>query len=101
MFLICDKNDVVVDMASERANLSCGYAFDGYKQHDDVKPIGIMLDDTYRDGILTQNPQTRLDMLQKISDHEKIQSKIRAIAIEALKASGELPADFKDPYGKG
>ena len=94
MFVICDKNNIVQDIATEMANLSRGYDFDGYKLCD-IEIDDIRIGDSYINGIHTKNIQIRTDVLARQINEMKITNKIRAIAINALKNAGDLPADFE------
>lgn len=96
MFVITDKNDIVADITTEKANLSRGYTFDGYKEHDNVEAAEIMIGDQFKDGVLIKNVQTRIDLLERAADSEKIQAEIKRAAIERLKAAGQLPPDYED-----
>ena len=95
MFIICDQNNVVQDIATEEANLSRGYGFTGYKLWTDAKAQDIQIGDTYKAGVLTENQQRRQEQLERQQNESKIRKKIRAIAITELKAAGELPVDYE------
>jgi hypothetical protein len=97
MFIITDENNIVVDMATRQESLSRGYA---YPNHIIVEltEVDMTIGDTYKDGLLTRNVANRLQIKQQGIDETKITQKIRDItradAIAALKATGDLPADF-------
>jgi hypothetical protein len=96
MFVICDQNDIVQDIATEEANLSRGYTFPGYKLWIDADVGDIRIGDSFDGQVLTKNQTLRDEQLQKQQNEKLIQNKIRQTAIDALKATGDLPPDYKD-----
>lgn len=96
MFLICDKNDLIQDMASEKANLSRGYGFEDYKLYEVKGMAGAAIGDTFKDGILIKNDQLRYEIAEKAETERKIHAKARAVAIAECIKDGDLPPDFKD-----
>ncbi len=95
MFVICDNLDVVQDVATEKANLSRGYTYPGFKLNEDVAVVDMQIGDTFKDGVLTKNQQKRDEQLQRQQNEQKITAKIRQDAIAALIAAGDLPAGYK------
>ena len=97
--IICDKNDVVQDIATEAVNLSRGLTFADYKGYADV-PVQLVADirvgDTFKNNVLTKNQAIRIESEKRQQDERKIQGKIRAKAIEQLIADGELPSDYQE-----
>jgi hypothetical protein len=97
LFVICDQNDIVQDVATEKANLSRGYTFPDYRLYETIQGCDIRIGDTFKDGILTANQQLRDQAQQAAVNEAKIQRQVRAKAIAELKASGDLPGDFPEP----
>ena len=93
--IITDQNDVIVDMATEKENLSRGYTFPGYIDYLDVEADDLQLGDSYADGIHIKNPEIRAAQKLAAEIEAKISAQIRKTAINTLKAGGELPADFE------
>lgn len=98
MYLICDENDVIQDLATRKENLSRGFRFANYKLYEDVDFGGslIVVGDTYRDGKLIVNNEIRQQEAEKATNRGKINDEIRRFAIEALKQRGELPPDYTE-----
>jgi len=94
MFVICDKNGVVQDIASEKANLSRGYTFPDPKFWADVQGDA-RIGDTIENGVLIKNQQVRDEMFEQQQVERLIFQKTRQIAIDALVLEGKLPGDFK------
>lgn len=93
MFVICDKNGVVQDIASEKANLSRGYTFADHKIWADV--VGdIRIGDTIENGVLINNQQIRDDAFEQQQVERLVVQKTRQLAIDALVLEGKLPPDF-------
>ena len=97
MFLITDNKDIVRDISSRRENLARGYTFPGYKEHDAPldQAAGVMIGDTFKDGVLTKSQAIRDQLLEAQQNNKKIDDRIRQTAIDNLKADGELPPDFE------
>ena len=95
MFVICDQIDRVQDIATEKANLSRGYNYPGYKLWPDAKAGDIQIGDTFKDGVFTKNQAKRNERLQHQQNEQKVQDKIRAMAIGQLIKEGALPAEYK------
>ena len=95
MFVICDQNGIVQDIASEKINLSRGYDFTGYKLFELNIP-DLKIGDTYKDGVYTKNQVIRDQLLTGGQNEKKIQERVRKIAIDQLKAEGKLPADYTE-----
>lgn len=96
MFVICDRNDVVQDIATEEENLSRGKLFSDYKLYENVTETDMIIGDDFKDGVLIKNDQLRHETFEKAETERKIASKTRAISIAELIKAGELPADFED-----
>jgi len=69
--VICDRNDVVVDIASEKENLSRGYQCPGYKEYLDLPDMDINIGDTFDGETVTPNLKVR-DALRKRALQEQI-----------------------------
>jgi len=95
MFIVCDQNNIVQDIASEQVNLARGYAFPGYKLHADVKVQDVRIGDTFKDGVLTKNQMLRQKNIDRAANEQKIADKIRKKAISELIGNGDLPAGYK------
>lgn len=96
MFVICDENDVVQDIATEKANLSRGYSYPGYKIYPNIGNTDIRIGDTYKDGVLTKNQQERDKSNLRQQNEQKIAAKARAIAIAECIKDGDLPPDYTE-----
>ena len=96
MFLICDQNDIVQDVASEVANLSRGYGFPDYKPYGNVTVGPVFVGDTYKDGVLTPDPNRVQLQAEKQTQERKIAAKARAIAIAECIKDGDLPPDYTE-----
>lgn len=96
MFLICDQNDVVQDVASEKANLSRGYGFPDYKLYENVEVGNAFVGDTYKDGVLTPDANRVLLQAEKQTQERKIAAKARAVAIAECIKDGDLPPDYTE-----
>ena len=94
MFVICDKNNLVVDMATRQENLSRGFQSVDYKVYADVTEIDMLIGDTFADDILTCDPALRLQIQEQAANETKIADYTRQTAIDDLIASGDLPPDF-------
>ncbi len=94
LFIITDTNGKIQDIATRKENLARGYAFPNNKILE-LSESDIRIGDTYKDGHLTRNNENRLKIAQLQSNEAKITDKIRADAVTALKATGDLPADFE------
>jgi len=57
--VICNVNDEVVDIASEKENLSRGYAFPGFKEYHDLPDMEIAIGDTFDGVTVTPNRKAR------------------------------------------
>ena len=97
MFVICDQNDVIQDIASEEINLSRGHNVPGAKLHINIGELDLQIGDTFKNGVLIKNLQKRQERFEIQQNESKIQNHIRAAAIDELKVTGDLPADFIDP----
>lgn len=95
MFIICDSNNVVQDIASEQPNLSRGYTFSGYKLFGNVDVGDIRIGDNYDGKSLTPNQVVRAAEMQKQQNELLINQKTRELAVIALQAEGKLPGDYK------
>jgi len=96
MFVICDGVDVVQDIATEKANLSRGYNYPGYKLYEDVAVQDMLIGDTFKDGVLTKNQTLRQGQILRQEQEGKIGKMQRKLAIKQLKVDGELPSDFPE-----
>ncbi len=94
MFLITDRNGVIVDMASRLENLSRGYAFADHIVVE-LDQVDMILGDTSKDGLLTRNMENRLRIMERASDEAKIRSRMRQLAVADLQNKGELPAEYE------
>lgn len=95
MFVICDENDIVRDIATEENNLSRGYDFPAHKKYEGLAG-DFRVGDTFKDGVLTVNQEERDKAIVLQQNEQKIAAKTRAIAIAECIKDGELPPDFKD-----
>lgn len=95
MFVICDQNDVIQDVATEEKNLSRGYTFPERKIYKNIKLDEVMIGDIFKDGVLTKNEQLRFDIMQKTNDEAKIAAQTRKVSIDQLIAEGQLPASYE------
>lgn len=94
MFIICDSNNVVQDIATEKANLSRGYGRPDYKLYKNIKIGDIRIGDTFDGLIMTPNLAMRIAESQQQQTQVLINQKTRELSIAALKAEGKLPADY-------
>jgi len=98
MFILCDKNNKIVDMATREENLSRGYEFDGhelYKNVDKKRVSGAIIGDSFDGVVLAINDSLRFERAEAALVETKIRQKLRRLAVDALKSEGELPADYK------
>ncbi len=95
MFVITDKNGVIVDMASRRENLSRGYDYPGHIFIAELDESDVRIGDSYKNEKLTRNVANRVKQEQRRSDEAKITARARGLAIQDLKSKGELPADYE------
>lgn len=95
MNLITDKNGIIVDIASEKENLSRGYTFTDYKMFLDVPDSDYQIGDQFVNDIHIPDADIRAAQKTAAQNEQKIQAKIRQTAIDALKSSGDLPVDFE------
>ena len=95
MFIVCDQNNIVQDIASEQVNLARGYTFPGHKLHAGIKDQDIRIGDTFKDGVLTKNQMLRQENIDRAANEQKIADKIRKKAISELIGNGDLPAGYK------
>ena len=95
MFVICDQNDIVQDVATEENNLSRGYDFPDHKKYEDLAG-DFRVGDTFKDGVLTENQEERDKAVLLQQNELKIAAKTRTIAIAECIKDGDLPPDFKD-----
>jgi hypothetical protein len=98
MFVICDSNGVVQDIASEQANLSRGLTFDNYVLYSNVTISDIRIGDTFDGTTLTPNATTRAANATQITQEGIIQQHIRQLGIAAAIADSSLPTEFIDFY---
>ncbi len=96
MFIICDQDDLIVDIATRQENLSRGYTHPGYKLHVIAVGIDARIGDTYKNETLTENQAERDKVKTRAEQEKKISDQIRSAAVDVLKAAGQLPADFED-----
>lgn len=75
--IICDKDDVVVDIASRRENLSRGYTFPGYKEYLDLELSDVDIGDTYKDGVVTKNVKARKEQRIRALQHQIVNLEAR------------------------
>ena len=98
MFIICDSNGMVKDIATEQANLSRGYGFENYVLYENVVVNDIHIGDTFDGSTVTHN-QTLGTAASQLQSYESIiQHKIRELAIAAAIADEELPSNYTDSY---
>ena len=95
MNIICDKNNIIQDISTEIANLSRGYTFADYKFYQDLEIEDMRIGDTFDGANHIKNNQIRIDEQTEQANEQKIQDKIRADAVNALIAAGQLPAEYK------
>lgn len=50
----------------------------------------------YENGVFREQIVTREDEDKEIANYEKVEKKMRELAIKELKKDGELPADYKE-----
>ena len=95
MFLICDQNDIVQDIATEKANLSRGFGFEKYKLYENVDFKNAFVGDHYIDGVIIPNGPKQQERELRLQQESMISAKAREIAIIELKKEGKLPPDFE------
>lgn len=71
MFIIVDANNIVQDIATEKANLSRGYNYPGYKLYENVTVGDIQVGDTFDGKAVTanspeRNKQRQLDIQRQL-----------------------------------
>lgn len=93
MHIIVDSNNVIQDISTEKANLSRGYGYPGYKLYE-IENCDVIVGDFFADGKVVKNEQIRAEIEQVRQNESKIENKQRQIAIAALKAEGQLPPDY-------
>ena len=94
--IITDAAGVVVDISSNKANLSRGFTFPGYKEYADIEPPGDIRIGDYFDGEnVTPNIEERAAQAEKAANEAKIQRHMRDLAIKELKKEGQLPPDYE------
>ena len=98
MFVICDPDNVVQDIASEQANLSLGLSIENHILYSNVTVSGIRIGDTFDGTTLTPNQIKRAGVSAALGAESIIQHKIRHLAIAAAIADQELPEGFIDFY---
>ena len=96
MFFIIDKNDVIQDIASERANLSRGYGFEDHKIFVTENMLGAGIGDTYKDGLFLIDIDRKAAEEVTRTQEALINDEIRAIAIAKLKSEGKLPEVYTE-----
>lgn len=96
MFFICDKNDVIQDIATKRENLARGYDFEDHKVFNTPDMHHATIGDKYKEGLFMIDVD-RLAAYQLRADQENmIVKKEKNLAITALKAEGKLPPDYEE-----
>lgn len=98
LHVITDSAGVVVDIASEHANLSRGYTFPGFKEYTDLDPAlfgGLQIGDSFNGVTVTVNAAARQARLDAAANEAKVQARMRALAIADLKSKSEIPADYQ------
>jgi hypothetical protein len=92
MFIICDSNNIIQDIATEQANLSRGLKIVGHKIYETQGDIRI--GDSFDGSLVVPNDLERSKIAQCAAAEVLIEAKKRELAITALKAEGKLPGDF-------
>lgn len=93
MFLITDKNNIIVDFSTRKENLSCGLTYQDYKQYE-VAPLPVNIGDTFDGETVLANEKLQSKREQDATNEMLITQKIRDTAIAQLKLEGKLSEDF-------
>jgi hypothetical protein len=97
MFIITDAFDVVQDLATEKANLSRGYNYPGYKLYENVELGDIRPGDTF-DGVkVTHNNAAREEARRRALKRHLIQlhsDRDKAVTLKYDDLAAELQAEI-------